>query len=112
MSYYDYLFHIYRLLIHYIMQYYFWRCSSWAEPARELILSRAYFYSSLSRQAELGHLTSHTELSQAWLSSFPALHVTHLVCLGILLFYPSYELNVQAYLQIYMRDSSKALRKN
>jgi hypothetical protein len=38
-------------------------------------------------------------------------HATHLVCLGFLLFHTSYELNVRAYLQLYTRDSSNALRR-
>jgi hypothetical protein len=53
MSHYYYLFYIYRLLIHYIMQYYFSKCNSRAEPSRAQSPSEPH-------QTELG--------------SFPALH--------------------------------------
>jgi hypothetical protein len=38
-------------------------------------------------------------------------HVSHLACLGILLLHPSYDLNVQAYHQLYTRYSSKVLQR-
>jgi hypothetical protein len=88
---YIYIFHIYILIIHYIMQLYNIRVwlASRAEPAREPPSSRAEPGSSAREmaepsRAELGQPPSRTEPSRAELGSFPALCRGHSTAAALL----------------------------